>query len=265
VALGARRFPRGGRTLRGGAARGGASCLPRQCATRHRAARLALEHPRYRARDAWPPMRLAFVLACRVGVSRTLTGVLLGLSSYRRSKINPRAPRFGEADGNGLLRRPRSMLTPADLADLLAYEFARLCRRRLTLAFVFARLLDCSLLRHRRPPSAKFYLLRFRVSLHRRGRAMRITINAPRVKLIPGLEASDALRHSRSRARGPAKGAALGDANRPRAVPLVRWPPAQSLVRDAQAPARPARRCDRRKRNRARRRCRPPWRPRPLV
>jgi len=158
VALGARRFPRGGRTLRGGAARGGASCLPRQCATRHRAARLALEHPRYRARDAWPPMRLAFVLACRVGVSRTLTGVLLGLSSYRRSKINPRAPRFGEADGNGLLRRPRSMLTPADLADLLAYEFARLCRRRLTLAFVFSRLLDCSLLRHHRPPSAKSYL-----------------------------------------------------------------------------------------------------------
>jgi hypothetical protein len=136
--------------------RGGAPSLPRHCRARHRAPRLAFEHPRHSARDARASVSLAFMLARRIGVGGTTTGARLGPSSPRWTKSNARTPGLGEADGNRLLRRARPMFAAADLADLLAHEFARLRRWRFSGAPGLAGFLDRSFLRHDRSPCCRF-------------------------------------------------------------------------------------------------------------
>ena len=154
----AHRLARRGGSLRGSAARGGASSLPRQCRARHRAPRFALEHPGNGAGDTRSPVSFAFVLARRIGISGTPAGARLGLSPRGRAKPNARTSGLRETDGNGLLRRSRPMFAAADLADLLADEFACLRRRCFSCALCLVGLLDCSLLRHGRSPCGRFRL-----------------------------------------------------------------------------------------------------------
>src|SRR5207253_2610226 len=47
-------------------------------------------------------------------------------SLARRAQLHPRAPRFREPDGDGLLGGPRPVLALADVVHLLAHELARL-------------------------------------------------------------------------------------------------------------------------------------------
>jgi len=73
---------------------------------------------------------------------RRLGGVL------RRCHLHAGAARFGEADRDRLLGRPRSVLAFLDVLDLLMDELAGLGARGLSLALVFAGLLDGLFLGH---------------------------------------------------------------------------------------------------------------------
>jgi hypothetical protein len=52
--------------------------------------------------------------------------------------LHSRAASFRQADGNGLLRRSRPVLSLANVIDLLANEFSRLRRRSLSFSFIFS-------------------------------------------------------------------------------------------------------------------------------
>src|SRR5215831_14813531 len=73
------RLTRRGGTRGRGTVRGGASGLARERAPRHGAVRFALEHPRYRPRDARPAVGFALVLARGIGICGASARARLGL------------------------------------------------------------------------------------------------------------------------------------------------------------------------------------------
>jgi len=79
------RLTRRGGTRGRGTVRGGASGLARERAPRHGAVRFALEHPRYRTRDARPMVGFAFVLARGIGICGASARARLGLAFPRRA------------------------------------------------------------------------------------------------------------------------------------------------------------------------------------
>ncbi len=96
-----------------------------------------------------PAMRatltLAIVTPCLfAGSRRRLTGC---------PQLHAGAPRFGEANGNGLLGRSRTMFSFANVVHLLADELSRLGAGGFPLALVFACMLNRFLLRHSDPLS----------------------------------------------------------------------------------------------------------------
>jgi hypothetical protein len=109
-----RGLPCGSGALGGGAARGRSFGLLRQRRARDCAPRLALEGPRYGARDPRPAAGLALVLSRLISVFGALAGARLGLALCRRAQRNPGAPGLGEADGDGLLGRSGAVLAAAD-------------------------------------------------------------------------------------------------------------------------------------------------------
>jgi hypothetical protein len=66
-----------------------------------------------------------------------LASLLASGSFRRRRQIHTRAASLRQPDGDGLLRRSRSMLPFANVIDLFANELARLRRRRFPFRFVF--------------------------------------------------------------------------------------------------------------------------------
>jgi hypothetical protein len=160
--------------------RGGASGLARERAPRHGAVRFALENPRYRTRDARPAVGFALVLARGISVCGASARARLGLPFPWRAKGNACTPRFGQADGDGLLRRSRPMFAPADLAYLLVHELASLGGRCFPRPFVLASLRDYSLLR---PVSFCDPIRRGAVALARAPVAY--DVNACAINLIP--------------------------------------------------------------------------------
>lgn len=64
---------------------------------------------------------------------------LAGSLRIRWRQLHSRATRLGQSDRNGLLGRPRAVLSLAHMMDLFAYEFACLDGRRFALGLVFAR------------------------------------------------------------------------------------------------------------------------------
>ena len=147
--LGARRLPCSSRTLRRRATARARVCLSGERSLRGRAVTLALQSSangvRSRARyfASWTP---------------ALGEIALGLAACaRRSSLFGRelhsgAARLRQADGNGLLRRPRAVLALANVVHLFAHELAGLRRRRLSLARILVRALDRFSFRHPSPP-----------------------------------------------------------------------------------------------------------------
>src|SRR5262249_55208071 len=138
---------RGRRTVRGGA-----SGLTRERAARHGAVRFALEHPRYRTRDARPAVGFAFVLARGIGICGASARARLGLAFPRRAERNACAPRLRQPDGGGLLGRSGPLFAPAGLSGLLVHGLATLGGLGVPRPLVLAGLRDCSLLRHHHSP-----------------------------------------------------------------------------------------------------------------
>src|SRR6185437_4702660 len=107
--------------------------LGRQRPRRSRAARLALQHVRDRARHARPPLRVAPSLADLIGIFRAAPGAFLGAALLRRLERDAGATRLRQPDRDRLPRRAGAMLAAADLLHLLADEFAGLRRSRFAL------------------------------------------------------------------------------------------------------------------------------------
>jgi hypothetical protein len=57
----------------------------------------------------------------------------------RFRQLDARAPRFRQADGNGLLGRPCAMLAFSDVMNFFSHELTSLCGRGLSLSLVLAR------------------------------------------------------------------------------------------------------------------------------
>jgi hypothetical protein len=72
-----------------------------------------------------------------------------GFSATWRRQFDSRAPRFRQADGNRLLRRPRAMFAFADVMKFLAHKFASLGGRRFALPRIGPRPFDGSVFWHK--------------------------------------------------------------------------------------------------------------------
>src|ERR671931_891893 len=97
------------------------------------------------------------------GVSSRLTsGSLGGAPLSRCSQLYSRAPRLGEPNGDGLLRRSRTVLPFANVVHLLAHELACLRRRRFPFPRIFMRPFDRFAVRHDSLPSWSWAHLRRR-------------------------------------------------------------------------------------------------------
>src|SRR5215469_1551570 len=74
-------------------------------------------------------MRSCQALSFRKGQFEPCVGLLPGflgsLSLTGRRQFHARAPRLGQPDCDSLLRRPRAMLSLANMLDLFTNEFAR--------------------------------------------------------------------------------------------------------------------------------------------
>ena len=92
--------------------------------------------------------RLPFSLADLVGPLRRLPGAAAGATLPGWLQGNPGPPRLGQADGDGLLRRARSVLPVPDVVHLLVNELPGRGRRALSFPEVLPRLLHGSLLGH---------------------------------------------------------------------------------------------------------------------
>jgi hypothetical protein len=68
--------------------------------------------------------------ACAIVLPRPPPGPSGGVPFPGRPEPDARSPRFRQADGDGLLRRPRAMLASADMPHLLTDELAGLGTRR---------------------------------------------------------------------------------------------------------------------------------------
>ena len=79
-------------------------------------------------------MRSCQALSFRKGQFEPCVGLLPGflgsLSLTGRRQFHARAPRLGQPDCDSLLRRPRAMLSLANMLDLFTNEFARLKREQ---------------------------------------------------------------------------------------------------------------------------------------
>src|SRR5262245_4468960 len=87
-------------------------------------------------------------MSALVGALRAASSTLAGLPFARRRQIDTGFSSFRQADGDRLLRIPRSMFAFADVMHLLADELARLRGRRLALAPIVLRTLDSFLFWH---------------------------------------------------------------------------------------------------------------------
>ena len=110
------------------------------------------ERARDGAGDSRTPPHLAFALADVIGVFGAFAGAFGDGSTLRRRQLDPRAPGFRQTDGNRLPGRPGAMLTMTDFVNFLAYELARLRRRRLALAAILTGFLNGSFQRHLSAP-----------------------------------------------------------------------------------------------------------------
>src|SRR5689334_17899301 len=91
-------------------------------------------------------MRLVLARSPRaLGAAASFFG---GFPWFGRRQMDAGSPRFRQADGDRLLGRASAMLALANVLDFLAYEFARLRRRRLALAFIAFGPLECFLFGH---------------------------------------------------------------------------------------------------------------------
>src|SRR5262249_2957275 len=91
---------------------------------------------------------LLAALALRIGTGGASSRPLRCRALPGRRQVYTRASRFRQSDCDRLLGRPRAVRALADGLDLLAYELARLRRRRLPLALVPRRGLERLLLGH---------------------------------------------------------------------------------------------------------------------
>jgi hypothetical protein len=85
-----------------------------------------------RPRHARPAFRGALALTDFIGIFGATSRRLLDASFSRRRQIDAGSARFGQTDGDGLLRRARAMLALADLVYLVLDEFAGLSACRFT-------------------------------------------------------------------------------------------------------------------------------------
>src|SRR5438105_2316059 len=83
--------------------------------------------------------RRRFATASSKRALRALARALRSFAFFRRLQVHARSARLRQSDGNGLLRRARSMFAAADVMHLLAHELARLRARRLSLALIATR------------------------------------------------------------------------------------------------------------------------------
>src|ERR1700733_11430135 len=119
--------------------RSGRGCVPRQRLGRGRGRTLPLQRvfgcprplgARRSARSRAMPSRIV--------AGRALAGFIRGLAGTWRRQIDSGAPCFGQSDRNGLFGGTRSVPTFTDVIDLLADEFPRLRRWRLSCLLVGA-------------------------------------------------------------------------------------------------------------------------------
>ena len=98
--------------------------VSRECLPRRDASLFLLQLPSHRARA--PRRRSSLSTLGAVSCCRTAFGRRFR-AGRRPRQFHARAARLRQADGNGLLRRTRSVLSFADVMDFLAHELARLC------------------------------------------------------------------------------------------------------------------------------------------
>ena len=85
--------------------------------------RAARGRPTARARAP----HITFTVATLIVLLGFPAGSFRGLTSRRWLELDPCAARFGQTDGDGLLRRTRAMLALSDVVNLLAHELTSLC------------------------------------------------------------------------------------------------------------------------------------------
>src|SRR5215471_8369571 len=93
---------------------------------------------------------MRMVARCDVSL-RIATRPLRRLAFLRRRKVDTGAPRFRQADRDGLLGRTSAVLSLADVIHFLVDEFAGLCARRLAFSLVAPGAFDGLSFGHREP------------------------------------------------------------------------------------------------------------------
>ncbi len=131
------RFFRGPVPCGGTAFARAAQRLALQREMRSRSAWLALQRLQRRFRSC----RRRLVITSRTSVFQStrcrLPRLLAGRSFRRRRQLHARAASLRQPDGDGLLRRSRTMLPFANMIDLFTNELARLRRRRFPFRLIF--------------------------------------------------------------------------------------------------------------------------------
>ena len=151
--LGTRCLPRGCRAVRGGPPGGRRRGLPREGTAGGRRMPLVLEGlaGRPRATRGRRPARAPSATSRVVGLGLS-TCLLGGGAPLRRRQRDARAPRLRQTDRDRLLRRPRPVLSGADVVNLFSHVLSRLSRRGLPLGLVALRSSSHSLFGHRASP-----------------------------------------------------------------------------------------------------------------